>query len=147
MSPFPLPTLCVVGEPPEFLVVGIEHIASWSEAEGRLSSSPHRKEEMRAAERSSSNFCAVVVPQQRRDPSLNVWPDLSGDLLLSTLSPPLSVFFTLLPPVFSALLLLPLCGLGAQGVPFLPAIKAGFSPQHVFLLTQPRKTRHRSQRG
>jgi len=65
MSLFLLPTLCVVGEPPEFLVADINHIASWSEVEGRLSSSPCRKEEMRAAERSSSNSCAVVVPWQR----------------------------------------------------------------------------------
>jgi len=35
MSPFLLPTLRIVGEPPEFLVAGIKHIASWSEAEGQ----------------------------------------------------------------------------------------------------------------
>jgi len=35
MSPFLLPTLYVVGEPPEFLMAGIEHVASWSEAEGQ----------------------------------------------------------------------------------------------------------------
>ena len=113
MSPFPLPTLCVVGEPPEFLVVGIEHIASWSEAEGRLSSSPHRKEEMRAAEKSSSNSCTIVVPRQRCSPPLSIWPDLSGDLLLSTVTLPFPVFFTPLPPVFSAPPFSPLCGLGA----------------------------------
>ena len=89
---FLLPTLHVVGEPPEFLVAGIERIASWSEAEGRLSSSPHQKEEMRAAERSSTNSCAVVVPRQQRDPPLNVWPDLSGDLLLSAMFFPFPVF-------------------------------------------------------
>ena len=77
-SPFLLPTPHVVDEPPEFLVASIECVAFWSEAEGQLSSSPHRKEEKRAAERSSSNSCAVVVPWQRRDPPLNVWPDLSG---------------------------------------------------------------------
>ena len=64
MSPFFLPILHVVGKPLEFLVAGIEHVASWSEAEGQLSSSPHRKEEMRAAEKSSSNSCAIVVPWQ-----------------------------------------------------------------------------------
>jgi len=63
-SPFLLPTLCVIGELPEFLVASIEHVASWSEAEGRLSSSSCQKEEMRVAEKSSSNSCAVVVPQQ-----------------------------------------------------------------------------------
>jgi len=34
----------------------------------------------------------------------------------------------LFPPIFSALLFLPLSRLGAQAVPFLPAVKAGFSP-------------------
>ena len=134
-SPFLLPTPRVVGEPPEFLVASIERVASWSEVEGRLSSSPRQKEKKRGAERSSSNSCAVVVPQQRRDLPLNVWPDLSGDLLLSAMSLPLPVFCTPLPPVFSALPLSPLCRLGTQGVPSLLAVKAGFSPQHVFLPT------------
>jgi len=34
-SLFLLPTLYVVGEPLEFLVAGIEHVASWSETEGQ----------------------------------------------------------------------------------------------------------------
>jgi len=38
--PFLLPTPHAVSEPSEFLVAGIEHIASWSEAEGRLGSFP-----------------------------------------------------------------------------------------------------------
>ena len=99
---------------------------------------------MRTAERSSSNSCAIVVPQQRCGPPLNVWPNLSGDLLLSAVSPPLPVFFM---PLFSALPFSPLCGLGTQGIPFLPAIEAGFLPQHIFLPTQPCKTHHWSQRG
>ena len=143
---FLLPTLRIIGEPPEFFVAGIEHVASWSEAEDRLSSSPRQKEEMRAAERSSSNSCTVFVLWQRCGSPLNVWPDLSGNLLLSTVSPPLPVFFVPLSPIFSTLLFLPLCGLGAWGVPFLPAVKAEFPPQHVFSSTQPRKTHHRSQR-
>jgi len=91
-SPFLLPTPRVIGEPLEMLVAGIKHIASWSEAEGRLGSSPHQKEEMRAAKRSSSNSCAVVVPQQRCDLPLNIGPNLSGDLLLSAVVTPLENF-------------------------------------------------------
>ena len=92
------------------------------------------------AEKSSSNSCAVVVPQQRCGPPLNIWPDLSGDLLFSAMS--LS-----LPPVFSVLPFSPLCGLGARSVSSLPAVEAGFLPQHVFSPTQPCKTRHWSQKG
>ena len=158
-SPFLLPTLHVVDEPLEFLVAGIEHVTSWSEMEGQLSSSPRWKEEMRAAEKSSTNSCAVVVPWQRHSPPLNIEPNLSCDLLLFASSPPLLVFFAPLSPVFSAppflplspvfsaLPFLPLCELNARGIPFLPAVEAGLSPQHVFLPTQPCKTRHRSQRG
>ena len=147
MFPFLLSTLHVVGEPPEFLVAGIKRVASWSEVEGRLSSSPCQKEEMRVAERSSTNFCAVVVPWQRRNPPLSIWPDLSGDLLLSATSLSLPVFCAPLPPVFSALPFSPLCGLGARGIPSLPAVEAGVPPQHIFSPTQPRKTHHRSQKG
>ena len=43
------------------------------------------------AERPSSNSCAVVVLQQRRGLPLNVKLNLSGDFLLSALSPPLPV--------------------------------------------------------
>jgi len=142
-----LPTLRIVGEPPEFLVAGIEHIASWLKVEGQLSSSPRQKEEMRAAEKSSSNSCAVVVSRQQRSPPLNVEPDLSGDLLLSVVPLPFPVFCIPLPSVFSALPFSPLCGLSAQGVSSLPAVEAGFPPQHVFSPTQPHKTRHRSQKG
>jgi len=63
-SLFLLPTLCVVGVPPEFLVADIEHVASCSKAEGQLSLSPRQKGEMRAAEKSSSNSCAIVVSRQ-----------------------------------------------------------------------------------
>ena len=34
MFPFLLPTPHVIGEPPEFLVADIGHVASWSEAKG-----------------------------------------------------------------------------------------------------------------
>ena len=57
---------------------------------------------MRVAEKSSSNFCAVIVPQWRRDPPLDGEPDPSGISLLSTVPLFLPVFFTLLPPIFSA---------------------------------------------
>jgi len=145
-SPFLLLTLRVVGEPSEFLVAGIKHIASWSKAEGRLGSFSHRKEEMRAAKRSSSNSYTVVVPWQRCSPPLDVWPNLSGNLLLSAVSFSLSVFFMLLPPIFSAPPFLSLCGLGAQGISFLSAVEAGFLPQYIFSPTQPCKTHHWSQR-
>ena len=111
-SPFLLPTLRVIGKPLEFLVADNKHVVSWSEAEGQLSSSPRQKEEMRVAEKSSSNSCAIVVPWQRRGLPLNVWPDLSGNLLLSTMSLPLPVFFAPLPLVFSVLPFSPLCRLG-----------------------------------
>jgi len=123
-----LPTPRVVDEPPEFLVASIERVASWSEAEGQLSSSPRQKEEKRAAEKSLSNSCAVVVSQQQHDLPLSVWPDLTGDLLLSAVSLPLPVFCTPLSPVFSAPPLSPLCGLGAQDVPSFPTVEAKFLP-------------------
>ena len=45
-SPFLLPTPHIIGKPLEFLVVGIEHVASWSEMEGRLGLFSHWKEEL-----------------------------------------------------------------------------------------------------
>ena len=51
-----------------------------------------------------------------------------------SLPPP--VFSMSLPQIFSALLFLPLFRLGAQAVPFLPAIEAEFLPQRVFWLIQ-----------
>ena len=59
-SPFLMTTSRIFGEPPEFLVVGIEHIASWSEADNREDSSPCQKE-TRAVERFSSSSCANAV--------------------------------------------------------------------------------------
>jgi len=71
------------------------------------------------------------VPFQRNLP-LSSEPDPSGIFLLSVVSLSLSVFFVPLPPIISALLFLPLFGLGIQGIPFLPAVKAGLLPQYVF---------------
>ena len=143
-SPSPIPH--VVDAPPEFLEANIGYVASWSEVEGQSNSCPRRKEDPKA-KKSSSSFCAIVAPRQRRDPPLIDVPDLSGVLPLFSLSPPLPVFFTPLPPVFSAPPLSPLCGLGARDVPSLPAVEAKFPPQHVFSPTQPCKTRHQSQKG
>ena len=143
-SPSPIPH--VTDAPPEFLETNIRYVASWSEVEGQSNSCPCWKEDSKA-KKSSSSFCAIVVPWQRRDPPLIDVPDLSGVLPLFSLSPPLLVFFAPLPPIFFAPPLLPLCGLGARDIPSLPAIEAKFPPQHVFSPTQPRKTRHRSQKG
>jgi len=57
-------------------------------------------------------------------------------LISSATLPPL-LSYVLLLPIFSAPLTLPLFGLNAQDILFLPAVKAGFLPQHVFWLTQP----------
>jgi len=45
---------------------------------------------------------------------------------------PLPVFSMPLPPIVSALLFSPLFGLSVQGIPFFPAVEAGFLSQHVF---------------
>jgi len=76
--------------------------------------------------RSWSNFYAVVVLWRQHDLPLDDEPDTSSISLLSVM---------FLPPIVSALLFLPLFGLGIQNVPFLPTIKAGLPSQHVFLLT------------
>ena len=57
---FLLPTPHIVGEPPEFLVADIEHVASWSEAEGWLGSFPCRKEELWEVEKFWSNSYNIV---------------------------------------------------------------------------------------
>ena len=75
-------------------MAGIEHVASWSEAGSRGGSCPRQKE-MRTAERSSSNFCTVVVQWQRRGPLQVDEPDPSG---------------VALPPFYDVLLLLPISG-------------------------------------
>ena len=102
---------------------------------------------MRAAEKSLFNFCAVIILWWRRDLPLDGEPDPSSIPLLSIVPLPLPVFSMPLPPIVSALLFLSLFRLGIQGVPFFPAIKAGLPPQHVFLLTQPHRAHHQSQRG
>jgi len=83
MFPFLLPTPCVIDRPPESLSANIKHVASWSEAESQEGLSPHWKEEIEAAEKSSTNFCAVVVLWWQRDPPRGNEPDLFGALLLS----------------------------------------------------------------
>jgi len=83
--PFLLTTPRVFDKPLEFLVAGIEHIASWSEADSRGGSSPHQKG-MRAVKRFSSSFYAVVVQRQRHGPPLNGVPDSSSIVLLSTVT-------------------------------------------------------------
>ena len=75
-------------------MAGIEHVASWSEAGSQGGSCPRQKE-MRAAERSSSNFCAIVVQRQQRGPLQVDEPDPSG------------VAF---PPFYDVPLLLPISG-------------------------------------
>jgi len=53
----------------------------------------------------------------------------------------------LLLPIFSALLTSPLFGLDAQGILFLPTVKARFPPQHIFWLTQPHIAHRWSQKS
>jgi len=65
--PSPSPTPHIIDEPPEFLVVGIKHVASWSEVGSQEGSSSHWKEEITVARKSSPNSCAVVIPQQQRN--------------------------------------------------------------------------------
>jgi len=48
----------------------------------RGGSSPRQKEEMRAVERFSSSFCAVVVQWRQRGPPLNGVPDPSPNCML-----------------------------------------------------------------
>jgi len=144
-SPFLLTTPCGFGEPPEFPVAGIEHIASWSKADSRGDSSPRQKEK-REVERSSSSFCTVVVQQRRRSWPLGGVPDLSGVVLLSTELLLLPASSKILPPTFSVLRASPLFRLVARVVLSAPALEAGPLPQHVFWLSWSRSTRHRSQK-
>ena len=136
--PFLLLTPHVISEPPEFLVASIRHVASWLKIEGQLGSFPHQKEELWEVEKFWSNSYDVVF-QQRQCNLLRDDGPVSSGILLSYSMP--------LPPIISILLFLPLFGLGAQGVPFLSAVKAGFPPQYVFSPTQPHKAHHQSQRG
>jgi len=110
MSPFLLTTPHIFGEPPEFPVAGIKHVASWSEADSQGGSSPRQKEK-RAVERSSSSFYAVVVQRWQRGQPLGSVPDLSGVVLLSTELPLLPASSEILPPTFSVLRASPLFGL------------------------------------
>ena len=136
--PFLLLTPYVISEPPEFLVASIRHVASWLKAEDQLGSFPHQKEELWEVEKFWSNSYDVVF-QQRQCNLLRDDGPVSSGILLSYSMP--------LPPIISILLFLSLFGLGAQGVPFLSAVEAGFPPQYVFLPTQPHKAHHQSQRG
>jgi len=119
-------------------VASIRHVASWLKIEGQLGSFPHQKEELWEVEKFWSNSYDVVF-QQRQCNLLRDDGPVSSGILLSYSMP--------LPPIISILLFLPLFGLGAQGVPFLSAVKAGFPPQYVFSPTQPHKAHHQSQRG
>ena len=102
----------VIDAPLEFLKANIGYVASWSEAEGRSNSCPRWKEDSKA-KKFLSSFCTIVVPRRRHNPPLINVLDLSGILPLFSLFPPLPVFFTPLPPIFSTPPFLPLCGLGA----------------------------------
>ena len=102
---------------------------------------------MRAAEKSSSNFCAVVVPWRQHDLPLDGEPDPSGIPLLSTVPLFLPVFFTLFPPIFSTPQFSPLFELDTQAILFLPALRAGPPSQHIFWLIEPRSTHRQSQRN
>jgi len=126
-SPFLLTTPHVFGEPPEFPVAGIEHVASWSETDSRGGSSPRQKEK-RAVERSSSSFYAVVVQRRRHGRPLGSVPDLSGVVLFSAKLPLLPAFSKILPPTFSILRASPLFGLVARAVLSAPALKARSLP-------------------
>jgi len=86
---------------------------------------------MKAAEKSSTNFCTIVIPWQRHDSPLDGEPDPSGVLFLSAMPLPLPVFSMLLPPIFSASQFLPLFRLDAQAVLFLPALGAGPLSWHI----------------
>jgi len=141
-----LPTPCVIDRPLESLLANIEHIVSWSEVESQEDSSPRWKEEMEVTEKSSTNSCAIIVPQQRRNPPQDNEPDFSGTLLLTTATLP-SLFSMSLLPIFFAPLFLPLCELDTQGVPFLPAGKARFPSQCVFWPIQPCSVYHWNRKG
>jgi len=138
-----LTTPCVFGEPLEFPVAGIEHVASWSEADSRGGSSPRQKEK-RAVERSSSSFYAVIVQRRRCGRPLGGVPDPSGVVLLSAKLSLLPASSEILPPTFSILRASPLFGLVARAVLSAPVLKAGPLPQHVFWPNWPRSARRRS---
>jgi len=59
--PFLLPTPDIIGRTLEFLGANIEHVASWSEIEGQLSSFPHWREDLMGARKFWSSFCTVVI--------------------------------------------------------------------------------------
>ena len=83
-------------------MAGIKHVASWSEVGSREGSCPRQKE-IRVAERSSSNFCAIVVQWRQRgllqvdkpNPSGIALPPFYNVLLLLLISgPPLPIWLS-----------------------------------------------------
>jgi len=105
-----------------------------------LLSDPLTKKELWKVGKSWSNSYDIVFQQRQHDLLRDNGPVPFGMPLSSFSSVPL-------PSIVSTLLFSPLFRLGAQGVPFLPAVEAGFLPQHVFSPTQPRKAHHQSQKG
>jgi len=101
---------------------------------------------MKAARNSLPNFSDIAIPWRQRDPPQGNKPDFSGALLLSDTTLP-SLFSVPLFLIFSALLFLLLCQLNAQGIPFLPAGKAVFPPQHIFWPIVPCSTHHHRWKG
>jgi len=79
-----------------------------------------------------TNFCDVVVLWWRHGLPQDNGPDLSGVPLHSSV-PSSPLFSASLSPIFSALLFLPLFGLGIQTISFLPAVGAGFPPVTNFI--------------
>jgi len=145
MPPFLLTTPHIFGKPLEFSAAGIEHVASWSEADSQGGSSLRQKEK-RAVEKSSSSFYAVVVQWRRHGRPLGGVPDPSGIVLLSAELPLLPVSSEILPPTFSVLRASPLFRLVARAVLSAPTLKAGPLPQHVFWPNWSRSVRHQSQK-
>ena len=102
---------------------------------------------MKPARKFLPNFCTIIILWWRCGLPLDSELDPSGISFLFAVPLPLSVFSTLLLPIFSALLFLPLCGLDTQDIPFLPAGEARFPSQCVFWLIAPRSTHHWSWKG
>ena len=142
-----LPTPDVVDAPLKFLAEDNGHVASWSEADNRGGSSPHRKGETKVVGIYSSNFCAVVAQRRRRGPLQVDEPDPSGVVLLLVsgiaLLPPISrpPLPTLLSQQF-----LPLFTLDVPPVLSISALGERLPPQHIFWPSWPRSAHHRSQK-
>ena len=97
-------------------------------------------------ENSWTNFFAIVVQWQRRDPPPDDEPDPSGILLLSDMLSLLLVFSKILSPTFSALQVLPLFGPDVRVILSLLALEAEPLSRHVFWLVEPHNAHHQSQK-